>query len=418
MSFKPQFTVLTRPPAVPDGTVAVTAGRLLPCLVWNDVEVIEETKRELTLVERFIIKAGLELEQLAPLDIEETISLPKRIVYRLLVRLCVARIFAPIENGRFEVLRENAERAVQERSASERRPGKLSFIFLPRTDDLIAFHAGSAELQRLFRLKGVYKAPVPASAAGMSRASLLRERIQQRRIVNLPGEIVDAANNTSPDDTISALCPAYTCRGEWMESDGRTKMRMWLAGLGKRGQESEQYLELDDAAGLKTLWQGTLDALAAPSGLKAAEGAIAKHFYLPAEHSAELVQRAPSCYAAGLTKPAVAAAFGKGIGLLHHFGLAINGQEWGTEINVGFEPKTKAAAVLFATDRAAALVSRIPTLGRGDIESAIREGAGHYKLNEEHAQLVTPESVLDRLWQLGSFHLVYSLRTLDDFTYE
>jgi hypothetical protein len=416
MTSEGNIKILTEPPAISDGVLAVTNQSLLPCLIWKDIEVTQETRRELTVVERFIIAAGLRLEQLSPQDVEEITSLPVRAARRLLLRLCSTGIFTPGFGGGFEVMRERAESALSRKAVSERRSVKWSFVFLPRTDDLIAFNPETPQLNEISRLKATCQAPVPSSVAGSGRLALLRERILKRRIINLPENVVELSDFKT-DTKIENLCPAYACRGELRLRDKRQTLRFWLTGFDKKNKEAEYELEFMDAPGLAKLWADTANSLAEPTVQESVLESIREYFGFAAGIAPELRQRGPSRYTAVLTK-AAAESLPKRFSLIAPFGLTFRRPEWWTELEISFEPDTKAAAVLFATDKAVALLSQSMCMDENSIETAIREAVGTYDLGSEHSGLVTTESVLDRLWVMGRFHIIYSGRAATDFNYE
>jgi hypothetical protein len=415
MSSDWDMEVMTEPPKISDGVLAVTSQNLLPCLIWKDIEVIEETRRDLTVVERFIIEAGLRVEQLSPHDVEEITSLPVRAARRFLLRLCSSGVFTPASAGGFDINRDKGESALAEKAVAERHSVKWSFVFLPRTDDLIAFPV--EKLNEISRLKAKCSAPVPTSVPSLGRLALLRERIQQRRVTDLPKHVVDLPD-FEKDTKIENLCPAYSCRGEVWEVDRCSTLKLWLSGLDKNNRESEHELKLSNPPGLKELWDSAANVLADPIMLKSAEKMIGKYFGFAAGEAPELRQRGPSRYTAVLTKAAAEAVFIKGASLTASFGLAVRSSEWSTELEISFKPDSKAAAALFIIDKSVALLLKSTNMDRNAVETAIREGVGTDALGPEDAKLVTVESVLDRLWVRGQFDLIYSMRYATDFNYE
>ena len=66
---------IERPPSVQ----AIIRRAWLPLQIWPDVPVVQETKRKLSLIERFAIETTLVLGQCRPKDLFEIISIPQEL---------------------------------------------------------------------------------------------------------------------------------------------------------------------------------------------------------------------------------------------------------------------------------------------------------------------------------------------------
>lgn len=385
----------------------------MPCFIWLDVEVSREIRHELTVLERFIIEAGVELGSFDERDIEEITSIPARIVRRFMLRLLRSGT-AEVERGVFKVLPDIATRVLQQEFTSELKPAKLTFLYFPRTDDLIAC-PDDDDVRRILRLRPAFAAPVPQERAGKPVGDFLADRIEARTVSGLPRDIVRLSANDNLGD-MPKLCQTWRASAQVRGTNEGLRLYLTFYGQSKKNPEHAEHanVQLRGAEGLTNLW------VSLPQSLSDSRysSALSEPLGLVGGRPRAIVALGPSRYAVRLRAADTQALFDQGICLSNARGLGLCASEFIAEVEVNYTPEQPESAHQFAIDRAVVILRNKQPSDIGDLQAAIVTACATENVSPNAARRVTTDAVLSRLWELEDFGIIYALRAQEDFRYE
>ena len=408
------------PPRFQAGVTLVVDRAFLGCLVFPKVKVRREVRRELAVIERFALQAGLRLGEFGARDIQEITSVPEHAAHRFLQRLVRAKALLQRDEDRYEIRREAAELALVEAVTREEVVAEQDFLWLPRSDDWIAFPERDESFQRLVSLQPIGKAPVPREHRGISFAQRLESSIQQKEVWGLPENVVGVAAKPEDEEArLPEVCPAFFCEGKLHDGNGAGELRLCLEGQpGKRDRSAPRvWTSFPTTTRLCQDWRALAEAPAREEYLDAVASAAGLH----RDEIGEVRRSVPSEYVLAIQIGAARRLFADRVPLLEEFGLQVcSPEETSVAVRVRLEPAAPALAAPFAIDAAVVdVLSNARDLPLAEaIEAAIIRARATYSLAAHAAKSVDAGSVLDRLWSLQHYAFIYRTRAETDFPYD
>jgi hypothetical protein len=380
------------PVATPTNASAVVREALLPMLVWPSVPVVREIEERLTVIDRFVVEAAALMTSVTAADIAEVTGVPQDAVGRIAGRLVGLGLLAPADIGYAPTA--EAAATLDRPSIVKRQPARLTFLYLPQGDDLIAYQDGPRRVEppMVHRMPVETNFPLPPRTAGRRLVDFLRERIGRGQVIGLPEGIVDVVNQ---DQTLPLGCPAYRCAGAVVgtgtDPGAEVELRLHTA--------SGRHFKLAGAVGQAAYW-------AAPATWTNAIDAVVAD-WTATGGAVERTQVGPTSWV--LTVDGLAAAAATGVDLSGPAGLSIQADACVTYVDISFSPADHAARREFAMQDAQL---RITTKVTDDLaEDAVAEAAAAaratYGLTEED---LPDAAIRDQLWRNGHYLHVYALR--------
>jgi hypothetical protein len=286
----------------------------------------------------------------------------------------------------------------------------MTFLYLPSSDDLIAFPAGAGHPRPplLQKARPAEQYPLARELAGSSRSALLRARIGAGTVAGLPSDIVDVADDAA-DPTLPATCPAFRCRGHVKGSD--KDARLVLDVLDRDGRRTDGWT-LSGAIEQAAQWaEVSLRAQVAGQDWETSAGHVS------------VIQEGPAAWIYVLDAAAADTAARRGIrlsepaGLEIHDGIRREDDRVVVAVEARFVPADDSAARVFAVHHAVrTLVDQDPaSLTTHALPAATAAASAAHGLTDDP---LTSEEVKQRLWDGGHYRHVYALRAAEDFPYD
>lgn len=426
----------------PDAELVVSQA-LLPLLSWRGIAVVREQRVELTVLERFVLELALTLGSVEPEEFSEVTSLPSNVLAGATWRLVSSGTLAPRGSG-YAVDPERAAAALREEAVTRLMRGQASFALLPRTGDLFAVHEQDGGWLRDLEQKIAphRQAPLPPALWSASLTAYLGTQVQARGVAGLDRDVVDVAERDDdlllgepvPADPAHRggepgvrVCPVYLCHAELRQTDaGIEVVRASAFGRPRRGgsgpgpaQPDDAVIEIDLSAAreLAARWAGLAGVLDDPEKL----------------HQAWLELSAVS--SACDTIPPLAGAGRRGLGtwdlladgaaatllcaqprpLSEPRGLAVESDEEIVHLTCHFFPTDDTARALFARDD---LIKRLLAARQSAATEFTAACEAERRSHPDAGGILSAESIRERIWQLGHYHLAYLLREQEDFCYD
>ncbi len=414
---------------------------LLPLMHWRGVPVLREHYAELTVLEKFVLEMGLALGGVEPGDFTEITSLPATVLAGAAWRLISSGTLWP-RGGSYGIDPDKAAAALRRQAVRRLVRAKASFALLPRTGDLLAAAGQDGgwlrELEQ--KLSPDRLAPLPRSLWTATRNAFLSERIRAGAVAGLDTGIVDvpAAGGADPplaelskntEPATAPVCPVYLCRAE-VQSSGTAAQVTSAFAYGKpqrKGKDrdpaeaTEIEIDLTGARHLAAGWLELADALTDPPTLLAAWNELATRQPLATDGSPDDQPPLDGARRRGLGSwellvgaETAQRLCAQGRSLTDPVGLAIEADEAVIHLSCTYVPSDDTARALFAREDVIERLLAARQPGK-EVPRACRDAARHHPGMD---QVFSEESVLDRIWQLGHYHLIYALREHKDFCYD
>jgi hypothetical protein len=384
------------PPKLPRDGVAQVVEALLPMLIWQ-APVTKVVSHGLSVVERFIIEAALDLGDVSVADVAEVTGLPRDLAARVTARVAGVGVLEPLpEGGGYRPVQPAAGEALASAELREFHRTHLTFLYLPTTEDLLAYPAGPrrAEPPHVHRITPVYNAPLPDDVVGRPAAEFLDERIAAGTVPGLPDWVFGA----EPDEArMPETCPTYRCRGH-LKPDAA------VLTLVDARTDRTQPCQLPGAVRLTNWFTGQAEAL---------DGAFSRWDEPSATRERSTVDgRAGWVFPVwgGLARQMMDSE----LPLTRPLGLTVTDEEATLAVAARLVPNDRAAHETFALDHAvdAVLAQPLERLTTEAVEAAVAAAGTEY----DHQPTVG--DVRGELWRRGQFFRVYQLRAADDFAYD
>jgi hypothetical protein len=376
-----------------DATVVVREA-LLPMLLWPSVPVVREVEQKLTVIDRFVVEAALQMAPVTAVDIAEVTGVPQDAVSRIAGRLVGLGLLVP--DGIGFAPTESATAALNRASVPERQVTRLAFLYLPQGDDLIAYQDGPHRVDppMLHRMVPETMAPLHPGTAERRLAGFLRDRIVGGQVVGLPEGIVDVdEEQVDEKQTVPLGCPAYRCAGSVVTTNTNVELRLHTVGA-KRKQIN---YKIAGAAGQAASWSSRAEWTdAAVADWTATGGTV------------ETTQLGPTQWSLTVDGPAAVAAAAE-VDLSRSAGLSMQSDDCVTYLDVSFAPADHSARRVFAMQDALLRITSKVTddLDEEAVADAASSARARYGLTEAD---LTDAAVHDQLWVNGHYLHVYALR--------
>lgn len=366
---------------------------LVPMLLWPSVPVVQEVEQRLTVIDRFIVEATLMMAPVTAADIEEVTGVPQDAVDRIASRLVGLGLLVPdgIGYGPTEIA---AAAMVSDRPAViERQETRVSFLYLPQGDDLIAYRDGPRRVEppMLHRMVPVSLAPIPPAVSGRGLAPFLMERITEGQVIGLPEGIVDVVDQ---GQAVPFSCPVYRCSGTVVSREADVELRLRTSGA--KGQQSNY--KIVGADGQAAYWSARTGLVeAAVAGWASTGGTV------------ETARLGPVEWSVTVDGPAATEAVAAGVDLSGSAGLSMQSDDCITYVDVSFSPSDHAARRVFAMQDALLRITSmvVDELVEEAVHNATSAARATYGLAEAD---LTAAAVHDQLWLDGHYLHVYALR--------
>jgi hypothetical protein len=402
---------------------------LLPLLHWRGVPLLREQRLELTVLERFVLEMGLALGSIEPGDFTEVTSLPPSVLAGATWRLISSGTLSP-RGGSYGVDPPKATATLQQEVVRRLVRSKASFALLPRTGDLLAVGGQDGgwlrELEQ--KLSPDRLAPLPKPLWTATRAAYLSERIRGGTVAGLESDVVDVpvpadgdvllvTSAKQADQPEVPVCPVYLCRAEVQHTDdGDQVVRAFAFGKSRYGgsagpaEVTEIEIDLAGAHGLAAEWLKLADTLDDPQTLYAAWHELGGGPSPPDGAR----RQGLGTWDLLVNGEATQLLCAQGHALNEPRGLAIEAEEAIIHLTCFFFPSDGIASALFARDDVITRLLAVPRAAE-EFPVACQEAASRYPGTDS---LLTEKSVVERIWQLGHYHLIYMLREHKDFCYD
>lgn len=409
-----RFSLVEEPPRSDDRTLAVITEALLPVLLLRKVKLLRHIDEELTVAERFAIEAALLLGWVSAELIEEVTDLPVDAASLLADRLTDFGLLRAA-GARYEVNLEAAEATVRRGTLRLERTDACSVVVLPRTGDMLALGAPLVGKRRRGQppprfdsISPAGDAPVPAWLFGRLPSEVVKESYREDRLVGLPTDVQDVL--VDPDESrIGERCPAYRVDGVIRGDPARPRITL-RAYHGDADREGRLRLDLSGAAQLAASWMGRVEAPGSTDGRSGVLAAIG----CTAAEEVRATRSGPIEWTFRLGRQATEEIARAGLLLTDRCGIAVGDGESVVEIALRFEPADLAAAFRFAVDHAVDRLLRVPNPTNADLDRVRADGCRAFKLDDD---AIAAQVLLDRLWALHRYELLYALRKEQDFAY-
>ncbi|WP_163507089.1 hypothetical protein [Fodinicola acaciae] len=363
---------------------------VVPILFWR-APVTKLVAHGLSVVERFVIEAALQLGVVTVADVVEVTGLPEHLVVRVMSHIAAVGVLEVVQRDRsYAVMRDRARESLAAEQLFESHPATLTLLYLPRTDDLVAFEDAAVPL--IHRITPVFSAPMPEDLHQTGRAAFLDRRIQLGAVEGLPDWVHTVVADETP---FPETCPAYRSRG-WAGKDTGI-----LSLLDHNDRHRAPTVEMAAPNGMV----GWISRLSANVG-----GALAAYGQARTTAStgdpariikigADVAQRM-SDDRHSVVRPL-------------RLEVADRSERLVVAVAVRLEPADEAAKAVFALSRAVNTVLETPLdeLDQQTVQAGIREAM------TEYGHEVTGAQVRSALWRRSEFHRVYVLRAMEDFAY-
>jgi hypothetical protein len=375
----------------PKNAAAVVREALLPMLLWPSVPVVREVEQRFTVIDRFVVESALLMAPVTAADIAEVTGVPHDAVSRIAGRLVGLGLLVP--DGTGFVPAEAAAAALNRPSLTQRQETRLTFLYLPQGDDLIAYQDGPHRVEppMLHRMIPETMYPLPSGTSERSLADFLRERIAGGRAAGLPEGTVDVVDE---EQTLPLGCPTYRCAGTIVATDASVELRLRTAGA-KRQQTN---FKIVGAVGQAAYWSARAEWTdAVVAGWTATGGKV------------ETAQLGQTRWSITVDGPAAAEAAAAGRDLSKAGGLSMHSDDCVTYVDVSFSPADHAARRVFAMQDALLRITSKVTddLDEDAVPDATSAARATYGLTETD---LTEAKVRDKLWLDGHYLHVYALR--------
>lgn len=207
-------------PNVAENVLISAKNIILPIYILSDIRVQCERLEELTVLKRIILEAALEMESLESSDIEEITGISAAIAGRQLAILERAHLLETYDHRTYAPIRDKVISSIESQAYPVRYQRNLSFIYLPDTDDLLAFdvNLGGLHFRNILKMKSHLKYPSPFPNETDLNV-FVNKKIKEGDIANLPNDVMEVSK-TPRKKKVPGECPAYLCKGTLEEKDG------------------------------------------------------------------------------------------------------------------------------------------------------------------------------------------------------
>ena len=194
--------------------------------IWMDVPVTKRKSQPLSKLEKFILKAGLELNTFTIKEIKEITSIPHDQIELIVGALLHKKLL--IEKS--AAYSPNSELCIEALHSGETFYWITDYIhvlWLPESEEIIALDHTEKFISDLKKVVPIKTIPVPPKWKGHKRCEIIQRAIQNKRVIIFPTDVDDVHG----DGFVSEFCPVFICNGELAYQD-----EIWTAHLFLNGR--------------------------------------------------------------------------------------------------------------------------------------------------------------------------------------
>lgn len=410
------FSESCSPELIEETTVLSVQSGLLPIFLWEGIKVRRRKELKLTSVERLMLEIASDWGSFAAEDLEEITSIPVRAIHRIAMRLArLGTLACRAADTEYYVVAPSALQALSKEVVFEDATEEIDFLYLPRTDDLVAIHGDSSGvLTYLRRLKPVMQAPVPDTIANGTVHEILSHGVAERRIIGLPSDVVEILV-PSDDEPIPEFCNAFVYSGRVSCENGTEICHLKILSNDDRARRQLYAdIHLGSTSGLHRELIHRLSKVTAEWVATTVMQQLVGDKVTP-----DAVSRtAPSVWSvavAGENIPDV----GHSNSLLKPLAVLL---DFDSDLVLGvalqLRPGDNAAKTRFVIEHVVEqILLEHSSIGEERILSLIKAASAAFKRTRRDATALLPV-VKERLWELKVYNVIYALREADDFHYE
>lgn len=385
---------------------------LIPLLLVPDVPVVLRDIREpLSTFQTFLLRAAAEHELLSLDDLFDASRIPLAALRQLCEQFREAGLFTRSETlvETYTVNVEQCRDTLEKGRLELRKPGSLHLVYLPQTDELIAYRADVLEgFVREFRFyQDSAGFPVP-NMSGRNIGQFIRQRIVEGGLLNRPDELIElsesemaapAAASALPHP-FPASIPAFVVGAEAVRGPDRHELQLRFEPQGNRKRAFA--LDVSSAA---RLWETLRDLTTHPLEPKAA-APLAAALGLKVGHGLTINLRGP-VHATSVLGSREAERVAAQRWLTDPLPIRISRPSAGlvSRARLELQPGDPTAERLFDIDRATRRVlADNGQVTRRQVAELGYQGVGY-------------DDVLERLWKRREIGCGQSLRSQEDLLY-
>lgn len=389
--------------------VLVVEEATLPMLLLRDVSVVLRDVREpISVLQRFLLQAALDAGVLDLHEAQQASSVPLFALRRLAWEFARAGLFTTVEqSGCFTPNDDLCRRSLAMDRVELEKPGKLHFVFLPESDELIALSADDHTRKFVIELQNCKPDagyPTP-TLEGVACGDFLQQRLSRGEVSGLPADFLrfDTALFTLNGPSSEVVCPlpsaipAFRVGFTALSDKERVRCRLRLLAIRKSP-------EVDLSAAHILLSKAMEHVGATRSPAEGIPSLRAQGF--PAGVRAELVFESPVRANIPLEGWAAQQVASHGwltrssVLRVQYPSLAMT-----TRASLAFTAADTEADRLFAIDEAAQDLLRMPSTPSSKALAVAVDRVGRG---------AEASHVVDRLWQGGEYACIHAIRVQED----
>jgi len=180
----------------------------LPMKVLDGVTLTVESRRSMSVMEKFAAEALLTLNAVKPVDLREIASIPEELAMWLLASL-EQKGLACRKGDVFEPQIAQCTEALKQGAVSTTQEGTRDIIWFPETDEVVVLENATPFLRSLRKLVPEQNYPLPRKQQKQTRSSLLTKPLDEGRFYGDSAGMVRQITDLKSVE--SEKCPAYCC---------------------------------------------------------------------------------------------------------------------------------------------------------------------------------------------------------------
>lgn len=359
----------------------------LPMTVLEDVGMVIEIRRGISMMERFVIESLLELNVLEAKELDEIASIPEELGLWFLSSLKQKGLARDLGSRRYEVVRGPCKAALAEGYVPTRRSERRDLLWFPETAEAVVIGQGSHVSKSLRAAEPAGNWPMPLTMQNANRGDVLTELLSGGRIRGAGAKSILEIDDTN--SLVPESCPSYVCKAVTRSEDGRKSWMLSVVDAPRKGRskrKTENVLPIPILEDVVNKWAAALSSL---------ENAVRAH--LRREFGIELMSGGGSSFSGKV--------FAGGAMLLKRRQLL--DEVAGLRIRCAGEIEFIVALRLVPGDEEAKRMF--------EFDHAVRRCLSQ-EARKDGEMSLPRRALFERLWELGLFGALYELREAGDFS--
>ena len=180
----------------------------LPMKVLDGVKLTVESRRSMSVMEKFAAEALLTLNAVRPIDLQEIASIPEELAMWLFASLEQEGL-ARRKEDIFEPQIAQCTQALKQGAVSTTLHAVRDILWFPETDEVVVLDDATPFLRGLSKLMPEQNYPLPSEQQGQTRIGLLTKPLNEGRFYGGSAAAVRQVTDSKPVE--DKKCPAYRC---------------------------------------------------------------------------------------------------------------------------------------------------------------------------------------------------------------